>query len=121
MPQLKADMSYTDFFKARTELVKALADNARSYIQISSAALALPFVVLTGFAGRGPSEIGALRYGRAMESRRSVRLLSGNNCVRALLSVAYCSASLGQASQGSHHCRLRRGMGGRTVSVCAKM
>jgi len=44
MPQLKADMTYTDFFKARTELVKALADSARSYIQISSAALALPLL-----------------------------------------------------------------------------
>jgi hypothetical protein len=42
MPQPKADMTYTDFFKARTELVKALADSARSYVQISSAALALP-------------------------------------------------------------------------------
>ena len=44
MPQLKADMTYTDFFKARTELVKALADSARSYIQISSAGLALPLL-----------------------------------------------------------------------------
>ena len=44
MPQIKADMSYTDFFNARTELVKALADSARSYIQISSAALALPLL-----------------------------------------------------------------------------
>jgi hypothetical protein len=44
MPQPKADMTYTDFFKARTELVKALADSARSYIQISSAALALPLL-----------------------------------------------------------------------------
>jgi hypothetical protein len=44
MPQLKADMTYTDFFKARVELVKALADSTRSYIQISSAALALPLL-----------------------------------------------------------------------------
>src|ERR1700739_3845581 len=44
MPHLEADMTYTDFFKARTELVKALADSARSYIQISSAALALPLL-----------------------------------------------------------------------------
>jgi hypothetical protein len=63
MPHLEADMTYTDFFKARTELVKALADNARSYIQISSAALALPLLfsralLVGGAAKSGPYAMG---------------------------------------------------------------
>jgi hypothetical protein len=53
MPQLKADMSYTDFFNARTELVKALADSARSYIQISSAALTVPLFFSRAFLAEG--------------------------------------------------------------------
>ncbi len=53
MPQLKADMSYTDFFKARTELVKALADSARSYIQISSAALTVPLFFSRAWLAEG--------------------------------------------------------------------
>jgi hypothetical protein len=97
MPQLKADMTYTDFFKARTELVKALADSARSYIQISSAALALPLLFARALLPERAAKSG-LRSGRAMESRCSMRLLSGRHCVRAPLSMAYCSSSLGQAS-----------------------
>jgi hypothetical protein len=73
MPQLKADMTYTDFFKARTELVKALADSARSYIQISSAALALP-----------------LLFARALLPERAAK--SGSYAVGALWSlVAACA------------------------------
>ena len=58
MPQLTADMTYTDFFKAPTELVKALADSARSYIQISSAALALPLLFSRALLAEGAGKSG---------------------------------------------------------------
>src|SRR5215470_9373285 len=63
MPQLKADMTYTDFFKARTELVKALADSARSYIQISSAALALPLLFSRALLAGGAARSGSYATG----------------------------------------------------------
>jgi hypothetical protein len=63
MPQLKADMTYTDFFKARTELVKALADGARSYIQISSAALALPLLFSRALLAGGAAKSGPYAMG----------------------------------------------------------
>jgi len=48
---LTQKMSYTDFFKSRTELVKAYCDTAKSYIQISSAALALPLLFRQAWLG----------------------------------------------------------------------
>jgi len=63
MPQLTADMTYTDFFKARTELVKALADSARSYIQISSAALALPLLFSRALLAEGAGKSGFYALG----------------------------------------------------------
>jgi hypothetical protein len=63
MPQLEADMTYTDFFKARTELVKALADSARSYIQISSAALALPLLFSRALLAGGAAKSGSYAMG----------------------------------------------------------
>jgi hypothetical protein len=59
MPQLKADMTYTDFVNARTELVKALADSARSYIQISSAALTVPLFFSRAFLAEGAERSGS--------------------------------------------------------------
>jgi hypothetical protein len=58
MPQ-KADMSYTDFINARTELVKALAESARSYIQISSAALTVPLFFSRAFLAEGGERSGS--------------------------------------------------------------
>jgi len=56
-------MTYTDFFKARTELVKALADSARSYIQISSAALALPLLFSRALLAEGAGKSGFYALG----------------------------------------------------------
>jgi hypothetical protein len=51
-------MSYTDFFKARTELTKAFCDAAKAYIQISSAALALPLLFTQSLLGKDIAERG---------------------------------------------------------------
>jgi len=45
-------MSYTDLFKTRVDLVKAFCDTAKTYIQISSAALALPFLFTEAILGK---------------------------------------------------------------------
>ncbi len=63
MPQLNADMTYTEFFNARTELVKALADSARSYIQISSAALTVPLFFSRALLAEGAERSGSYAMG----------------------------------------------------------
>jgi hypothetical protein len=121
MPQPTADMTYTDFFKARTELVKALADSARSYIQISAAALALPLLFSRALLAQGAGKSDLYALGTSWSLVAACAFLSGSHCVRALLSVAYCSAALGQAPQRSHHRRIRHGMGRRKVDVYAEI
>jgi hypothetical protein len=49
-PQLR-EMTYAEFFKSRTALVKAFCAAAKSYIQISSAALALPILFAKAWFG----------------------------------------------------------------------
>ncbi len=60
---LQEKMSYTDFFKSRTELVKAYCDTAKSYIQISSAALALPLLFTQAWFGERAAKAGFLSMG----------------------------------------------------------
>lgn len=56
-------MSYADFFKSRTELVKAYCETARSYIQISSAALALPILFTQVWLGESSTRPGLYATG----------------------------------------------------------
>ena len=51
-------MSYAEFFKSRTELTKAFCDAAKTYIQISSAALALPLLFTQALFGKNIAEAG---------------------------------------------------------------
>jgi hypothetical protein len=51
-------MSYTDEFKSRVDLTKAFCDTAKTYVQISSAALALPMVFTQALLGREAAERG---------------------------------------------------------------
>lgn len=51
-------MSYKDFFASRTELTKAFCDSAKSYIQISSATLALPLLFTQAMLGKAAAESG---------------------------------------------------------------
>jgi hypothetical protein len=60
---LKEPMSYTDFFKARAELVKAYCESAKSYIQISSAALALPLLFTQALLGEHAAKQGLYAIG----------------------------------------------------------
>jgi len=64
-PLLADRMSYTQFFKARAELTKAFCDTAKTYIQISSAALALPILFTQAFYGKGTAERGLQTFGIA--------------------------------------------------------
>ena len=51
-------MSYTDFFKARADIMKNFADTAKTYIQISSAGLALPVIFTQALLGKTAAEQG---------------------------------------------------------------
>ncbi len=53
-------MTYTEFFKCRTELMKAFCDTAKNYVQLSSAGLALPLVFTQAMFGRDVAERGFL-------------------------------------------------------------
>jgi hypothetical protein len=55
---LREKMSYTDFFKSRIDLVKAQCETAKSYIQISSAALALPILFINAWFGERAAKAG---------------------------------------------------------------
>ncbi len=56
-------MSYTEFFKSRADLTKAFCETAKSYIQISSAALALPIVFSQAMLGKEATESGLQAVG----------------------------------------------------------
>jgi hypothetical protein len=65
-PALLSDrMSYADFFKSRTELTKIFCETAKSYIQISSAALALPLLFSQAIFGESVAKQG-FQAGRAI-------------------------------------------------------
>jgi hypothetical protein len=51
-------MSFTEEFKSRADLIKAYCDTAKSYIQISAAALALPIVFTQAMFGKEAAEKG---------------------------------------------------------------
>jgi hypothetical protein len=55
---LREKMSYTEFFKSRTDLVKAQCETVKSYIQISSAALALPILFTKAWFGEPAAKAG---------------------------------------------------------------
>lgn len=56
-------MSYTDEFKSRMDLMRAFCDTAKTYIQISSAALALPLVFTQAILGKETAERGLRAVG----------------------------------------------------------
>ncbi|HOX41517.1 MAG TPA: hypothetical protein PK263_04965 [bacterium] len=51
-------MTYADFFKTRMALANAFCDTAKTYIQISSAALALPLLFTQALFGKSVAECG---------------------------------------------------------------
>lgn len=51
-------MSFTEELKSRADLIKAYCDTAKSYIQISAAALALPIVFTQAMFGKEAAEKG---------------------------------------------------------------
>ena len=51
-------MSFTDELKSRMDLIKAYCETAKTYIQISSAALALPLVFNQAILGKEAAEKG---------------------------------------------------------------
>ena len=51
-------MPYSEEFKARIEVTKAFCDSAKTYIQISSAALALPLLFTQAILGKQVAEEG---------------------------------------------------------------
>lgn len=58
MPGSPNRMSYTEEFKSRVDLVNAFCETARTYIQISSAALALPILFTQTVLGKEAAERG---------------------------------------------------------------
>jgi hypothetical protein len=63
-PALLSDrMCYKDFFSSRADLIKAFSESAKSYIQISSAALALPLVFTQAMLGKVAAEGGLKALG----------------------------------------------------------
>ena len=56
-------MSYTDEFKSRVDLIKAFCETAKTYIQISSAALALPMLFAQAILGKEAAEKGLRAVG----------------------------------------------------------
>ena len=56
-------MSYADEFKSRVDLMKAFCDTAKTYIQISFAALALPMVFTQAILGKETAERGLRAVG----------------------------------------------------------
>jgi len=54
---------YADELKFRVELIKAFCDTAKSYVQISAAALALPLVFTQMILGKTATEQGLLSLG----------------------------------------------------------
>jgi hypothetical protein len=56
-------MSYEEGFKSRMDLIKAFCETAKSYIQISSAALALPILFTQAVLGKEAAEKGVRAVG----------------------------------------------------------
>ena len=56
-------MSYTEEFKSRVDLMKAFCATAKTYIQISSAALALPILFTQAVLGKEVAESGFRAFG----------------------------------------------------------
>ena len=56
-------ISFTDEFKSKVDLAKAFCDTAKTYIQISSAALALPMVFTQAILGKDIAEKGLYNFG----------------------------------------------------------
>jgi len=56
-------MSFTDAFKSKVDVIKAFCDTAKTYIQISSAALALPMVFTQAILGKDIAEKGFRDFG----------------------------------------------------------
>jgi hypothetical protein len=56
-------MSYTDEFKSRVDLIKAFCETAKTYIQISSGALALPMLFTQAVLGKEAAERGLRAVG----------------------------------------------------------
>ncbi len=56
-------MSYTEEFKSRVDLMKAFCETAKTYIQISSAALALPMLFSRAVLGKEAAERGIRAVG----------------------------------------------------------
>ena len=56
-------MCYTEEFKSRVDLIKAFCETAKTYIQISSAALALPMLFTQAVLGKEAAERGLLAVG----------------------------------------------------------
>ncbi|MGH9774382.1 MAG: hypothetical protein ACRD50_05480 [Candidatus Acidiferrales bacterium] len=56
-------MSYTEEFKSRVDLMKAFCETAKTYIQISSAALALPILFTQALLGKEAAERGLRTVG----------------------------------------------------------
>lgn len=56
-------LSFADEFKSRMELTKAFCETAKSYIQISAAALALPIVFTQALLGKNVADSGLRAFG----------------------------------------------------------
>ena len=56
-------MTYADFFKSRADLANAFCETAKTYIQISSAALALPLLFTNALFGKTVAESGLQMIG----------------------------------------------------------
>jgi hypothetical protein len=56
-------ISYTDEFKLRVDLIKAFCETAKTYIQISSAALALPVLFVQDVLGKDAEQNGIRAIG----------------------------------------------------------
>lgn len=56
--EASAYMDYVDFFKTRIEVTKAYSEGAKGFVQLSSAALALPLVFTQAILGRRVADQG---------------------------------------------------------------
>src|SRR5260370_30748910 len=83
-----AGLTYTDFFKVPTELVKGLADSAKKLHSNQFCCARSSIAVLTGFAGRGRRKIGPLGLGTPWSLVAAGAFLSGSHCVRSRLKQA---------------------------------
>jgi hypothetical protein len=58
LPETSGYMTYADFFKTRLEVTKAYSEGAKGFVQLSSAALALPLVFTQAILGKRVADQG---------------------------------------------------------------